>query len=174
MSSRASARSIAWTGTCGAPRALDSSRRAAAGIDLAARRSGTAIATTAAGSKEKIMNRGPAGKQSAAAVSMALLASLVLAACGDRQAPAPVVTPAPQTTTPSPPPPASPPPSTSSAPVIAPGTGTDVESKKGSETGMVGGEAGTVPSSGKPGTGTESGGGTGAAQSSDDTTQNKK
>lgn len=132
-----------------------------------------AVVTTVVGLKEKIMNRGAAG--SAAGVTMAVLASFVLAACGDRQTPAPVVTPAPATTTPSTaPPPASPPPATSSAPVIPPGTGTDVESKKGTETGMIGGESGTVASTGKPGTGTEAGAGTGAAKSSDETTENKK
>jgi hypothetical protein len=41
-----------------------------------------------------------------------------------------------------------------------------VTEKGGTETGMVGGEAGTVPSSGKPGTGTSEGAGTGAAKSS--------
>jgi hypothetical protein len=39
---------------------------------------------------------------------------------------------------------------------------------------MVGGEAGTVASSGKPGTGTDSGAGTGAAQASDSKTTDKK
>ncbi len=39
---------------------------------------------------------------------------------------------------------------------------------------MVGGEAGTVASSGKPGTGTDSGAGTGAAQGSDSKTTDKK
>jgi hypothetical protein len=49
-----------------------------------------------------------------------------------------------------------------------------VVTKKGTETGMVGGESGTVAASGKPGTGTASGAGTGAAQASDDKTSNKK
>ena|ERR671912_2535468 len=73
--------------------------------------------------------------------------------------------------------PASAPPATtsnpSSAPVIAPGTGEDV-TKKGTSTGMIGGESGTVASSGKPGTGTDSGAGTGAAQGSDSKTTDKK
>lgn len=63
---------------------------------------------------------------------------------------------------------------TSNAPAIAPGTGTDVVTKKGTETGMVGGESGTVAASGKPGTGTASGAGTGASQASGDRTVNKK
>jgi hypothetical protein len=39
---------------------------------------------------------------------------------------------------------------------------------------MIGGESGTVASSGKPGTGTDSGAGTGAAQGSDNKTTDKK
>ncbi len=97
---------------------------------------------------------------------IALVAVFAFSSCGDRKPPppaAPAATPA--TVAPAP---------TSSAPVIPPASGTDVESKKGTATGMVGGEAGTVASSGKPGTGTASGAGTGAAQSSDEKTENKK
>jgi hypothetical protein len=47
-----------------------------------------------------------------------------------------------------------------------PGKAEDVGAKGGATTGMIGGEAGTVASSGKPASGTESGAGTGAAQSS--------
>lgn len=99
-------------------------------------------------------------------VSIALLAAVAFSGCSDRKpasSPAPVATPA--NTAPMP---------TSSAPVIPPGTTTDVETKKGTVTGMVGGEAGTVGSSGKPGSGTASGAGTGAAQSSAEKTENKK
>ena len=101
-------------------------------------------------------------------VSLALLAAVALSSCSDRK-PAPPAAPAPAATpgnvAPTP---------TSSAPVMPPGTATDVESKKGTVTGMVGGEAGTVGSSGKPGSGTASGAGTGAAQSSAEKTENKK
>ncbi len=95
-------------------------------------------------------------------------ATLALAACSDRKpaassSPAPTSVPPANTSTPS----------SSNAPVIAPGTGSDV-TKKGTSTGMIGGEAGTVASSGKPGTGTDSGAGTGASQASDSKTSDKK
>ena len=101
-------------------------------------------------------------------VCIAVVAAFAFSSCSDRKpappaAPAPAATPANVAPTP-----------TSSAPVVPPGTGTDVESKKGTVTGMVGGEAGTVASSGKPGSGTASGAGTGAAQSSGERTENKK
>ncbi|MBC8119083.1 MAG: hypothetical protein H7X75_05865 [Burkholderiaceae bacterium] len=108
-------------------------------------------------------------------VSALLSALAILSGCSDRNpgaVKAPASSPAPST------PPATAPTSTpapsSSGPVIAPGTGTDVVTKKGTETGMVGGESGTVAASGKPGTGTASGAGTGAAQASDEKTSNKK
>ena len=82
----------------------------------------------------------------------------------------PAPTPSAPATTPASAPAPSP---SSSAPVIPPGTGEDV-TKKGTSTGMIGGEAGTVASSGKPGTGTESGAGTGAAQGSGGQTTDKK
>lgn len=95
-----------------------------------------------------------------------LLASMLsLSSCSDRK-PAPVTAPAPAAAPSAPAP-------TSSAPPVAPGTASDV-GKKGTETGMVGGEAGTVASSGKPGTGTSAGAGTGASESSDTKTENKK
>ena len=106
-------------------------------------------------------------------VSAMLIAALSfsLSACGDRKAD---TTTAPAAkSVPAPTPPASTPAPTSTAPVVPPGTGEDV-SKKGTSTGMVGGESGTVASSGKPGTGTDSGAGTGAAQSSDSKTADKK
>ena len=98
--------------------------------------------------------------------------SLSLSACSDRKADT-TTAPAAATSVPAPTPPASAPAPTSTAPVVPPGTGEDA-SKKGTSTGMVGGESGTVASSGKPGTGTESGAGTGAAQSSDSKTTDKK
>ena len=103
-------------------------------------------------------------------VSAILFAALFLGACGDRQ---PAATSAPPAKSVAPTPPASSPAPTSTAPVIPPGTGEDV-TKKGTSTGMVGWESGTVASSGKPGTGTDSGAGTGAAQSSDSKTADKK
>ena len=106
-------------------------------------------------------------------VSAMLIAalSLSLSACGDRK---PDTTTAPAAkSVPAPTPPASAPAPTSTAPAVPPGTGEDA-SKKGTSTGMVGGESGTVASSGKPGTGTDSGAGTGAAQSSDSKTADKK
>lgn len=96
-------------------------------------------------------------------MSIAALAMFSVAGCSERkQTPPPAPASAPSTTSPS-----------SSAPPVTQGSATDV-TKKGTETGMVGGEAGTVSSSGKPGTGTSSGAGTGAAQSSDSKTENKK
>ena len=100
-------------------------------------------------------------------LSSALLA-LMLAACSDKKTVTTV--PAPTTAPPANTAPATP---VSSAPVIAPGTAEDV-TKKGTSTGMIGGEAGTVASSGKPGTGTDSGAGTGASQASDSKTTDKK
>jgi len=100
----------------------------------------------------------------------AVLVALSLGACSDRKPS--TSTPAP-TTTPAPTPPASTSAPASTGPVVAPGTGEDA-TKKGTSTGMIGGEAGTVASSGKPGTGTDSGAGTGAAQSSDSKTTDKK
>ena len=112
----------------------------------------------------------------ALSISALLSAFSLLAGCSDRN---PAATKPPASTTPASTPPATSPPAStstpsSSGPVIAPGTGTDVVTKKGTETGMVGGESGTVAASGKPGTGTTSGAGTGAAQASDDKTTNKK
>lgn len=109
-------------------------------------------------------------------VAVAVFGAVVVAGCTERRpapAPQPKVDPAPPpaTTTPSTPTPA---PTTGSPPVIAPSTATDVETKKGTETGMIGGESGTVSSSGKPGQGTASGAGTGPAQSSGEETVNKK
>lgn len=101
-------------------------------------------------------------------VFIALAATFALSGCSDRKTAPPAASApaaAPANTAPTP---------TSSAPVMPAGTGTDVEGKKGTVTGMVGGEAGTVASSGKPGTGTASGAGTGAAESSGEKTENKK
>jgi hypothetical protein len=104
-------------------------------------------------------------------VSVILFAALSLGACSDRK---PATTTAPATKSlPGPTPPVSTSTPTPTGPVIPPGTGEDV-TKKGTSTGMVGGESGTVASSGKPGTGTDSGAGTGAAQSSDTKTADKK
>jgi len=64
-------------------------------------------------------------------------------------------------------------PTSSSDPVAVPGQGTDVTAK-GAETGMVGGATGTVGSGGKPGSGSTSGGGTGAAVSSENKVDTKK
>ena len=98
----------------------------------------------------------------------AALAALLmtLASCGERQ---PVAPPPAPKAAPAPVPPAS----TSTAPVIPPGTAEDV-TKKGTSTGMIGGESGTVAASGKPGSGTDSGAGTGASQASDSKTSDKK
>ena len=101
----------------------------------------------------------------------AAVAVAYLGACSDRKTT--TTTPATTTTAPASTPAASTSTPTSSAPVIAPGTAEDV-TKKGTSTGMIGGEAGTVASSGKPGTGTESGAGTGAAQESASKTTDKK
>jgi hypothetical protein len=100
----------------------------------------------------------------------------LLMACSERQpAPPATVTPAPA---PAPAPTMTPPadtaPSTAATPVVPPQTATDVEDKKGTDTGMVGGASGTVASGGKPGSGTASGAGTGPAQSSGEQTENKK
>ena len=97
----------------------------------------------------------------------AVLAVSVCVACSDKKTvttnvPAPAPASAPANTS-----------SSSSTPVIPPGTAEDV-TKKGTSTGMIGGESGTVASSGKPGTGTDSGAGTGAAQGSDSKTTDKK
>lgn len=101
--------------------------------------------------------------------ALVMLSALIAAAgCSDRK-PAQPVTPAATSTTA----PANTAAPASNAPAVTPGTASDV-TKKGTETGMVGGEAGTVASSGKPGSGTESGAGTGAAQASDSKTSNKK
>ena len=107
-------------------------------------------------------------------LSALLSAFLLLAGCSDRTKPPAPASGSSVSTPPSTSPPASTSTPTSSAPVIAPGTGTDVVTKKGTETGMVGGESGTVAASGKPGTGTGSGAGTGAAQASEEKTTNKK
>lgn len=75
-----------------------------------------------------------------------------------------------------PPPPAStptPPANPTSDPAPVPGKGAEV-TEKGTQTGMVGGESGTVASSGKPGSGTDSGAGTGPAESSGSKVENKK
>ena len=101
--------------------------------------------------------------------SSVLFAALCLG-CSERKTETTVVPPATSAPASAPPPSTS---SSSSAPVIAPGTAEDV-TKKGTSTGMIGGESGTVASSGKPGTGTDSGAGTGAAQGSDSKTTDKK
>ena len=106
--------------------------------------------------------------------SAAMIVAIALTACSDRR---PTQTTPPVTTAPTAP--TAPTVTTgtsssSSGPVIAPSTATDVVTKKGTETGMVGGESGTVAASGKPGTGTASGAGTGAAVASDEKTTNKK
>lgn len=114
----------------------------------------------------------------------AVLSVAAIAGCGQRsegntadgvKAPAPSTTtstaPAPAPATPVPPA-AEVKPTTDPAPV--PGKGTDPSQDKGTYTGMPGGEAGTVASSGKPGTGTQAGAGTGPAVGSGSTTQNKK
>jgi hypothetical protein len=64
-------------------------------------------------------------------------------------------------------------PTSSSDPVAVPGKGTDVTSKD-TTSGMVGGASGTVASGGKPGSGSTSGAGTGAAVSSDSKVDTKK
>ena len=112
----------------------------------------------------------------AAVVPSAL--ALTLAACSDSPRPygakttpqgaTPANTAAPTTDTPAAPPPSA------STPVIPPNTATEVDQKKGSETGMFGGASGTVASGGKPGSGTASGAGTGPAESSGEKQENKK
>ena len=114
------------------------------------------------------MKRNQRMMRSALLSLLAASAAAMSLGCSDRKVetstvPAPAPT-APATSAPSP---------SSSAPVIAPGTGEDV-TKKGTSTGMIGGEAGTVASSGKPGTGTDSGAGTGAAKGSGGQTTDKK
>lgn len=107
----------------------------------------------------------------------AALLSLAAIGCQDRGVTAPPAgtttstAPAPAPATPMPPA-ADVKPSTDPAPVT--GAGTEVTQDKGTQTGMPGGEAGTVPSSGKPGSGTSAGAGTGPAVSSGEQTQNKK
>lgn len=108
--------------------------------------------------------RSPTSHALCAAIPFALLV-----ACSDR-------TPEPASP-PSAPPPASTTSSTAPAkqePVVPPNTATDVEAKKGTETGMVGGASGDVASGGKPGSGTAAGGGTGPAVSSGEKTDVKK
>ena len=110
-------------------------------------------------------------KKLSVSIAAALMA-LALSGCSDKKTTTTTTTTAPAAT-PAAPPAASTSVPASSGPVIAPGTGEDV-TKKGTSTGMIGGEAGTVASSGKPGTGTDSGAGTGAAQASDSKTTDKK
>jgi hypothetical protein len=95
----------------------------------------------------------------------------LLVACGDRK-PAPA--PEPRATPPSSSSSSSTAPAANQPPIVPPNTATDVESKKGTETGMVGGASGDVASGGKPGSGTAAGAGTGAAVSSGEKTENKK
>jgi len=109
----------------------------------------------------------------------AAILSLAAAGCQDRGRGVTAPPPSAGTSTAPAPAPATPMPPTadvkpSTDPVAVPGKGTDVEQDKGTQTGMPGGEAGTVPSSGKPGSGTSSGAGTGAAVSSGERIQNKK
>jgi len=105
----------------------------------------------------------------AIALVTGMLTLLAVAGCQER---ARTVEPVPTTPTA---PPATPVPTTSSSdPVQVPGKGTEVTEQKGTETGMVGGASGTVASGGKPGSGTVSGAGTGAAQESGERIENKK
>lgn len=114
----------------------------------------------------------------------AIVALTAAAGCGQRNegnTPDGVKAPTPSTTTstaPAPAPATPVPPAADVAPTAnpapVPGKATDPSQDKGTYTGMPGGEAGTVASSGKPGTGTQSGAGTGPAVGSGDTTQNKK
>lgn len=114
-------------------------------------------------------------------VALMLPAAIALGACsdsprpyGDRTTPppdaakpadpAPAPAPAPATMAPAP---------TSSAPPVPPSAATDVESKKGTDTGMIGGASGETASGGKPGTGTADGAGT-PAVSSGERTENKR
>ena len=103
---------------------------------------------------------------------VAALGVIALGACSDRKTV--TTTPAPSTTSsPGPVPTSTPTTTSTSAPVIAPSTAEDV-TKKGTSTGMIGGESGTVAASGKPGTGTDSGAGTGASKASGSETTDKK
>lgn len=114
----------------------------------------------------------------------AVLAVAAVAGCGQRDAgntPDGVKAPPPATTTstaPAPAPATTVPPAAdvkpSTDPASVPGKATEVTQDKGTQTGMPGGEAGTVASSGKPGSGTSSGAGTGPAVSSGEKTENKK
>lgn len=115
----------------------------------------------------------------------AAVAVAAVAGCGQRSdgntpdgvkapPPAPVTTstaPAPAPATPMPPA-TDVKPSGDPAPIT--GQAVDPATDKGTKTGMPGGEAGTVASSGKPGTGTADGAGTGPAVSSGEKTVNKK
>ena len=102
--------------------------------------------------------------------AVAAVAVVTLAACQDRKAPAPPPSPTSSGEYSSP---SGDSRTSSSAPVAVPGKGTDVTAK-GPETGMVGGASGTVASGGKPGSGSTSGAGTGAAVSSDSKVETKK
>lgn len=114
----------------------------------------------------------------------AMLAAAMATGCGQRNTgntPDGVSAPPPSTTTSTAPAPASAtpmPPASNVAPTAnpapVPGQGTELSQDKGTATGMPGGEAGTVASSGKPGSGTQAGAGTGPAVNSGSTTQNKK
>lgn len=100
------------------------------------------------------------------------LALLALTACDRRDPPVETVTRTPPANT------AAPTAQTPTPPAAdmtdpAKGPGQEVTEKGGTETGMVGGASGTVASGGKPGTGTDAGAGTGAAQSSDSKEQTK-
>jgi len=64
-------------------------------------------------------------------------------------------------------------PASSSDPVAVPGKGADAAAKD-TQSGMIGGASGTVASGGKPGSGSTSGAGTGAAESSDAKVDTKK
>jgi len=64
-------------------------------------------------------------------------------------------------------------PASSSDPVAVPGKGVDAAAKD-TQSGMIGGASGTVASGGKPGSGSTSGAGTGAAESSDAKVDTKK
>ena len=103
----------------------------------------------------------------AAATAVAFFA---LAACQDRK---PSQAPPPPASSGEYPTPSSVSPTSSSDPVAVPGTGTDATAKD-TTSGMVGGASGTVASGGKPGSGSTSGAGTGAAESSDAKPASKK